>query len=101
MPDYSDFDPANLKPHFVDKAGKLKPGVTTRLYSSGAPTDANQLKPSLLLNPDGTLKPSIANAAGLKRSVGGSGGAVTPEPTEMAYSGETLTFGGEILTFTE
>lgn len=65
MPDYSDFDPAKLKPSLVDGEGNLKPSLTTDSYSGGVPTSAGDLKPSLV-NADGSLKAGLLNGSELK-----------------------------------
>jgi hypothetical protein len=64
--DYSDLDPTALRASLSDGT-RLKKSITTDLYTSGTPTAANQVKPSIMY-PSGTLKESVANAAGLKPS---------------------------------
>lgn len=66
MPDYSDLDPSLLKAS-ISYGDRLKESITTELYTTGTPTAANQIQRSIMYE-DGTLKESIATAAGLKAS---------------------------------
>lgn len=76
MPNYADLNPAILKPGLTTADGaNLKPGLVTPAYSGGVPSNANQVKPSLL-KADGTLKAGLLTIGGeLKPSLAIGGAA--------------------------
>ena len=82
MADYSDLDPTALRASLSDGTN-LKKSITTALYTSGTPSAANQVKPSIMYA-DGTLKESITYADGtLKPSWLIHGGAAPVDTTSF------------------
>lgn len=78
MPDYSDLNPANLKPGLTTPDGlELKPGLVTSAYAGGTPTASNQIKASLR-NADGSLKPGLISGSALKASLLNAAGPAVP-----------------------
>ena len=90
MADYSDLIPANLRASVSDGTN-LKPSITTSSYAGGTPAAAGDLKRSIAYA-DGTLKPSIANSAGIKASWLLAGSASPP----VAAAGLTLIDSAEV-----
>lgn len=80
-------DPAVLKPSLTDGNGNLRHSLVTSLYNGGIPTNAAELRPSLV-TADGKLKPSLTDAAGnlnaglLKVGVPGIIGVIDPTSLE-------------------
>jgi hypothetical protein len=67
MTDYSDLDPAALKPSLSDGTD-LKPSITTDSYSGGTPSAPGDLKPSIVY-PDGRVKEGLLHRGFLNPSV--------------------------------
>lgn len=60
--DVSLLDPSILKPSLTDGNGNLRQSLVTSLYSGGIPSNANEIRPGLLLGDK--LKPSLLDSEG-------------------------------------
>lgn len=82
MPDYRDLDPTKLKPGLVE-GGKLKPSLTTDLYTGGTPSAANQVKRSIV-DASGNLRAGLVHNGKLKPSLLKNGLSTSaPIPTSI------------------
>lgn len=80
MTDYSDLDPAILKPGLTTPDGaNLKPSLVTSDYTGGTPSAANQIKPSLR-NADGSLKAGLLTDGALAASLTNANASL-PDPS--------------------
>lgn len=83
MPNYSDLDPAKLKPGLTDGNGNLKPSLTTPLYTGGKPTNANQVKRSIV-DAAGNLRAGLVHDGKIKRSLLRDALAAGWNPTQLS-----------------
>lgn len=98
MPNYSDLNPAALKPAWSDGTN-LKAALTTSNYSGGTPSAANEVKASLL-NADGSLKASLLVGGELSPGILRAECYSFPDGT-ITLNGSPLTLGGAYLTLGE
>jgi hypothetical protein len=80
--DYSDLDPAILKPSLSDGTD-LKPSITTDSYSGGTPSAPGDLKPSVLY-PDGRIKEGLLYLGELAPSILRVGAAISATITYLS-----------------
>jgi hypothetical protein len=80
--DYSDLDPAILKPSLSDGTD-LKPSITTDSYSGGPPSAPGDLKPSVVY-PDGRIKEGLLYLGELAPSILRVGAAISATITYLS-----------------